>query len=69
MTFMLIPQFNDDSYHIFPAKMMLVHTRAQHSIKKISPLKSFSLVRIRYKVSIERSGKEEKRKLRVVSNY
>ena len=50
--------------------MMLVYARAQHSIGKISCSKSFSLVRILYyyKVSIERSEKREKRKLRVVSN-
>ena len=66
---LIIPEFNDDSYHIFLPKMMLVYARAQHSIWKLSSSKSFSLVRILYKVSIERSGKGEKRKLRGVSNY
>ena len=65
--FGLIPEFNEDSYPVFPPKMMLVYARAQHSIGKISPSKSFSLVRILYKVSIERSEKREKRKLTVVS--
>ena len=69
MTFRLIPEFNEDSYHIFPRKLMLVYARAQHIIGKISSSKSFSLVRILYKVSIERSEEREKRKLGAVSNY
>ena len=65
--FRLIPEFNEDIYHIFPPKMMLVNACSQHSIGKILSSQSFSLVRILYKVSIERSEKRKKRKLRVVS--